>query len=113
MILAVDQGTTGTTCLVVDESLRPVGRGYREITQHFPQPGWVEHDAEEIWRSVEDAAREALYAAGIAPAELAVIGVTNQRETTIVWERRTGRPAAASEITPARAGTRREGKPGG
>ncbi len=98
MILAVDQGTTGTTCLVVDESLRPVGRGYREITQHFPQPGWVEHDAEEIWRSVEDAAREALDAAGIAPAELAGIGVTNQRETTIVWERRTGRPVGPAIV---------------
>ena len=52
MLLAIDQGTTGTTCLVVDDELRPVGRGYREIRQHFPRPGWVEHDPEEIWESV-------------------------------------------------------------
>jgi glycerol kinase len=92
VILAIDQGTTGTTCLVVDESLRPVGRGYREITQHFPRPGWVEHDPEEIWTSAEDAAREALAAAGTVPADLEAIGITNQRETVVVWERRTGRP---------------------
>jgi glycerol kinase len=98
VILAVDQGTTGTTCLVVDEALRPVGRGYREVTQRFPQPGWVEHDAEEIWRSVEDAAREALDSADVAPGELAGLGVTNQRETTIVWERRTGRPVGPAIV---------------
>jgi glycerol kinase len=98
VILAVDQGTTRTTCIVVDEELRPVGRGYREITQHFPQPGWVEHDAEEIWRSVEDAAREALGGAGIAAGDLRAIGITNQRETTIVWERRTGRPVAPAIV---------------
>jgi glycerol kinase len=92
VILAIDQGTTGTTCLVVDESLRPVGRGYREITQHFPRPGWVEHDPEEIWGSAEEAAREALAAAGTAPSDLKAIGITNQRETVVVWERRTGRP---------------------
>jgi glycerol kinase len=92
VILAIDQGTTGTTCLVVDESLRPVGRGYREITQHFPRPGWVEHDPEELWTSVEEAAREALAAAGAAPGDLEALGITNQRETAIVWERRTGRP---------------------
>jgi glycerol kinase len=92
MILAVDQGTTGTTCLVVDESLRPVGRGYRELEQHFPQPGWVEHDPDEIWASVEATAAEALADAGIASRDLAAIGITNQRETTLVWERATGRP---------------------
>src|SRR5262249_49715645 len=59
VILAIDQGTTGTTCLVVDDALRAVGRGYREIEQHFPEPGWVEHDPEEIWASVESAAGEA------------------------------------------------------
>ncbi len=98
VILAIDQGTTGTTCLVVDESLRPVGRGYREITQHFPRPGWVEHDPEEIWRSVEDGAREALDDAGIAASELRAIGITNQRETTIVWERRAGRPVGPAIV---------------
>jgi glycerol kinase len=92
VILAVDQGTTGTTCLVVDESLRAVGRGYREITQHFPQPGWVEHDPEELWASVLATAEEALAAAGIGARELTAIGITNQRETTVVWERASGRP---------------------
>ena len=91
-ILAIDQGTTGTTCLVVDEALRPVGRGYRELAQHFPQPGWVEHDPDEIWASVESSAAEALADAGIGARDLSAIGITNQRETTLVWERRSGRP---------------------
>ena len=92
MILAIDQGTTGTTCLVVDPGLQVVGRGYRELRQYFPQPGWVEHDAEEIWTSVEHAAADALAAAGVGARELSAIGIANQRETTLVWERRTGRP---------------------
>ena len=92
MLLAIDQGTTGTTCLVVDEELRVVGRGYCEIGQSFPRPGWVEHDPEEIWASVERTAAEALDAACIRATELAAVGITNQRETTVVWERSTGRP---------------------
>ena len=92
MILAVDQGTSGTTCLVVDENLRTLGRGRRELTTRFPKPGWVEQDPEEIWISVLDATREALAAASIAASELQAIGLTNQRETTLLWERRTGRP---------------------
>jgi glycerol kinase len=92
VILAIDQGTTGTTCLVVDDELRAVGRGYREIAQHFPVPGWVEHDPEEIWASVLLTAEEALADAGIGAGNLDAIGITNQRETTIVWERATGRP---------------------
>ena len=92
MILAIDQGTTGTTCLVVDERLRAVGRGYREIRQSFPAPGLVEHDPEEIWASVEPAAADALGAAGIRATDLTAIGITNQRETTVVWERATTRP---------------------
>ena len=92
MILAIDQGTTGTTCLVVDDALQPVGRGYREIRQYFPRPGWVEHDPEELWSSVLITAEAALAEAGIAADELRAIGITNQRETTIVWERATGRP---------------------
>jgi glycerol kinase len=78
---------------VVDDELRVRSRGYREIRQHFPQPGWVEHDSEEIWASVEQTAAEALAAAGIAAGDLDAIGITNQRETTVVWERRTGKPA--------------------
>ena len=92
MLLAIDQGTTGTTCLVLDESLRTLGRGYRELDQHFPAPGLVEHDADEIWQTVVDAAAAALADAGVEPAELAAIGITNQRETTLVWDRRSGAP---------------------
>ena len=92
MLLAIDQGTTGTTCLVVDDALRTVGRGYREIRQHFPRPGWVEHDPEEIWESVSLSAGDALAEARISAPELSAIGITNQRETTVVWERSTGRP---------------------
>jgi glycerol kinase len=92
MLLAIDQGTTGTTCLVVGDDLRAVGRGYREIAQHFPRPGWVEHDPAEIWTSAVEAARDALTGAGISAAELAAIGIANQRETTVVWDRTTGEP---------------------
>jgi len=92
VILAIDQGTTGTTCLVVDASLRPIGRGYRALEQHFPQPGWVEHDPDEIWATVEGSAADALADAGLRAHELSAIGITNQRETTLVWERRSGRP---------------------
>ena len=93
MILAIDQGTAGTTCLVVDDELRPRGRGYREVTQHYPRPGWVEHDPDELWDSVLAAAAAALDDARIRAHDLDAIGITNQRETTIVWERRSGRPA--------------------
>ena len=90
MILAIDQGTTGTTCLVVDDELRTVGRGYRPIEQHFPRPGWVEHDPEELCQSVLTAAEQALADARVRPTELAAIGIANQRETTILWDRRSG-----------------------
>ena len=88
-ILTVDQGTTGTTCLVVGDDLAILGRGYAELSQHFPQPGWVEHDPEEIWASVLAAAGAAIAGAGV---ELTAISITNQRETTLLWERATGRP---------------------
>jgi glycerol kinase len=92
VILAIDQGTTGTTCLVVDPGLRVLGRGYAELTQHFPQPGWVEHDPEEIWQTVAAAAEAAVRDAGVSPHDLTAIGITNQRETTLLWDRATGRP---------------------
>jgi glycerol kinase len=92
MILAIDQGTTGTTCLVVDGELQVRGRAYAELPQHFPRPGWVEHDPEEIWASVQDAAEAALLDARASARELKAIGITNQRETAVLWERRTGRP---------------------
>jgi glycerol kinase len=92
MILAIDQGTTGTTCLVFGDDGRPVGRGYREFRQHFPRPGWVEHDAAEIWEVTRAVAAEALADAGIEAAALAAIGITNQRETVVAWDRRSGEP---------------------
>src|SRR5438094_8656187 len=98
MILAIDQGTTGTTCLVVDDELRVLGRGYRELAQHFPRPGWVEHDPLEIWESVVACARDALAAARADARDLAAIGITNQRETTVLWERATGRPVAPAIV---------------
>lgn len=98
MLLAIDQGTTGTTCLVVDEELRVHGRAYRELPQHFPRPGWVEHDPEEIWSSVLGTAEGALADAGIAARDLVAIGITNQRETTVLWERASGRPVAPAIV---------------
>jgi glycerol kinase len=91
-ILALDQGTTGSTALVVDPDGRVLARGYAELPQYFPQPGWVEHDPEEIWSTVERSARAALAEARVSGSEIAAVGITNQRETTIVWERATGRP---------------------
>ncbi|HTA97757.1 MAG TPA: glycerol kinase GlpK [Solirubrobacteraceae bacterium] len=92
MILAIDQGTTGTTCIVFDERAEPVGRAYREFTQHFPQPGWVEHDAQEIWEVTQAVAGEALADAEVRPGELIAVGITNQRETVCVWDPATGEP---------------------
>jgi glycerol kinase len=92
LILAIDQGTTGTTCLVFDERGQIAGRAYREFTQHFPRPGWVEHDAGEIWDVTRAVAHEALDAAGIDGRRLVGIGITNQRETVVAWDRATGEP---------------------
>ena len=94
MILAIDQGTTGTTCMVFSEDGKVSGRAYREFEQHFPKPGWVEHDAAEIWDVTEAVAREALEDAGTDGADLAAIGITNQRETVVAWDRETGEPLA-------------------
>ena len=89
-VLAVDQGTTGTTVLLVDSDARVVRRAERDIRQHFPRPGWVEHDPLEIWRGVAALMKRA--ARGIPPRDIAAIGLTNQRETTVVWDRASGRP---------------------
>src|SRR5262245_29680596 len=94
MILALDQGTTGSTALVVDAEGGVIARGYAELPQHYPQPGWVEHDPEDIWRTTVAAAGQALAAAGAAGRDVKAIGITNQRETTILWERASGRPIA-------------------
>jgi glycerol kinase len=92
VILAIDQGTTGTTCIVFDGDGQPAGRAYSEFEQHFPRPGWVEHDASEIWDVTLGVAGEALDDAGIGGKDLAGIGITNQRETIVAWDRRTGEP---------------------
>ena len=92
MILAIDQGTTGTTCIVFDEEGQPRGRAYSEFEQHFPRPGWVEHDANEIWEVTRGVAADALSDAGISGADLAGIGITNQRETVVAWDPDTGEP---------------------
>ncbi len=92
MILAIDQGTTGTTCLVFDEQAQPIGRGYREFAQHFPRPGWVEHDVDEIWEVTHAVAGEALQDAGLGRGELRAVGITNQRETVCAWDPDSGEP---------------------
>ncbi len=98
MILAIDQGTTGTTCLVFDPDGKVAGRGYAELEQFFPRPGWVEHDANEIWESVQKVSRAALDDAGVAGKDLDGIGITNQRETAVAWDRETGEPLARAIV---------------
>ncbi len=94
-ILALDQGTTGSTALVIDREGRVIGRGYREFTQYFPQPGWVEHDPREILRVTVEAARDAIAAAGETPEG---IGITNQRETVVLWDRASLAPVAPAIV---------------
>ncbi|MBM4268842.1 MAG: glycerol kinase GlpK [Deltaproteobacteria bacterium] len=106
-VLAIDQGTTGSTALVVDGRGRVVGRAYSEFTQHFPKPGWVEHDAEEIWAVSLRVMKAALRRARVAPEKLAAIGITNQRETTVVWDRKTGRPVHRAIVWQDRRTTER------
>jgi glycerol kinase len=91
-LLAIDQGTTGSTALVVATDGKTLGRATTEFPQHFPKPGWVEHDAKEIWASVEASVRAALKSAGVGDESIAAIGITNQRETTLVWDKKTGEP---------------------
>lgn len=92
LVLAIDQGTTGTTVFVIDSRGRVRGRAYREIQQYYPRPGWVEHDAEEIAHSAIGLAKTAMKAARAQASDLRGIGITNQRETFLLWERRSGKP---------------------
>ncbi len=92
LVLAIDQGTTGSTCLLVDRELRVLARCNHEYPQHFPQPGWVEHEPNQIWDSVVSAIGDVLAKAGVDARRIAAIGVTNQRETSLVWQRDGGRP---------------------
>src|SRR5687767_14512907 len=89
---AIDQGTTSTRFMIFDHDGAEVARHQLEHEQILPRPGWVEHDPAEIWRCTEEVIETALGRAGLAAADLAAVGVTNQRETTVVWDRQTGRP---------------------
>ena len=91
-LLALDQGTSSSRSIVFDALGRIVAQSQRELTQHFPQPGWVEHDPGEIWSSQLATAQEALARANLKATDISGIGITNQRETTVVWNRRTGQP---------------------
>jgi glycerol kinase len=97
-VLSIDQGTTGTTALLLDRTLKVRARVNQEFPQHFPRPGQVEHDLEDIWRSVQATTRRALRQAGARGAEVAAIGITNQRETTALWRRAGGKPVARAIV---------------
>lgn len=90
--LGLDQGTTGTTAMIFDESWNPVARGYKEHTQYYPQPGWVEHDPMEIWKSCLDTIDQAVQQAGIHAEELSCMGLDNQGETVMLWDKISGIP---------------------
>src|SRR5258708_15369563 len=92
VVLSLDEGTTGTTAVAVGVDGQVRGKGYSEITQHYPHPGWVEHDAEEIWAAVQSSARGALDAAAAKPSDVRAVGITNQRETLVAWDRKTLKP---------------------
>src|SRR5205807_8695354 len=91
---AIDQGTTSTRFIVFDRAGRIVSMAQREHEQIYPKPGWVEHDPEEIWRRTKEVIAEAMQSRSLKPSDLAAIGITNQRETTVVWNRKTGKPLA-------------------
>ncbi len=91
-ILAIDQGTTSSRAMLFDEEIRVAGLAQQEFAQHFPRSGWVEHDPEDIWRTVVATVRDVLKTAGASAADVVAIGITNQRETTVIWERATGKP---------------------
>jgi glycerol kinase len=97
-ILALDQGTTSTRAVLFDADGKPVAQAQQELPQHYPEPGWVEHDPEEIWRASVDTCRAVLNEARLGPRDVAAIGITNQRETTVVWERSSGRPIAPAIV---------------
>jgi glycerol kinase len=97
-VLAIDQGTTSTRAIVFDERARAVAVARRELPQHYPAPGWVEHDAEDIWRDALQVSSEAIARAGVGSAQIAALGITNQRETSVLWDRADGRPIARAIV---------------
>src|SRR5215212_2710758 len=103
-ILAIDQGTTSSRAIVFNHDSATVGEAQQEFTQHYPQPGWVEHDASEIWDVTMGVVRQALEDAGVSPEDIAAIGITNQRETVVVWDRETGEPVHNAVVWQDRRG---------
>ena len=97
-VVAIDQGTTSTRCILFDHDGRLVAVAQREHRQHYPRPGWVEHDAMEIWRNVERLVPAAMAQAGAEPRDVVAIGIANQRETTVLWDRRTGLPVGRAVV---------------
>src|SRR5690242_14312416 len=97
-ILAIDQGTTGSRCFIFDSHGKVVASAYQEFTQYFPKPGWVEHDAQEIWSSVVSVIKKAVGVISHRPYKIAAIGITNQRETTLLWDKRTQKPLAKAIV---------------
>ncbi len=91
-VMALDAGTTSNRAIIFDKNSKIVGVSQREFTQHFPKPGWVEHDADEIWSTMVAVMKEALERSGLVASDIAAIGITNQRETTVIWDKKTGRP---------------------
>src|SRR2546423_12718402 len=98
VVLSLDEGTTGATAVAVGLDGEVRGKGYEEIAQHYPHPGWVEHDPNEIWSAVQVSARRALEAASAKPRDVKAIGITNQRETLVLWDRRTLAPIAPAIV---------------
>lgn len=102
LILSIDAGTTGIKVLIVNGDTKVVGRAYSEFSQHFPRPGWVEHDAEEIWSVTEGVMQSALKDAGAGASDVAAIGITDQRETAVLWDRSTGEPVSNAIVWQSR-----------
>lgn len=97
-VLAIDQGTTGTTVTLFNRGSEMVGKVYEEFTQHYPRPGWVEHDAQEIWEGTKSLLERIFVETKVSPSQVAAIGVTNQRETVVLWDRRTGEPVTRAIV---------------
>src|SRR5437660_11669217 len=98
VVLSLDEGTTGATAIAVGIDGEVRGKGYEEIAQHYPRPGWVEHDATDIWSAVQTSVRQALDAAGARPSDVAAVGITNQRETLVLWDRQTMQPISRAIV---------------
>ena len=105
-IMALDAGTTSNRCCLFNEAGEVCSMAQKEFTQYFPQPGWVEHDANEIWSTQLEVARQAMENIGATAANIAAIGITNQRETTIVWDKKTGQPICRAIVWQCRRTSR-------